>query len=62
MTSPSSFYVRICSICGKRVNGESNKTDDNGHAIHEECGPSRGQSSKSEGQSTRQTSSDIHES
>jgi hypothetical protein len=62
MTSPASFYVRICSICGKRVNVESDKTDENGHAVHEECCPSQGQSRKSEGQLTRQTSCDVYES
>jgi hypothetical protein len=65
MTSPASFYVRICSVCGKRVNVESHKTDEDGHAVHEECCLSRGHSRKSEGQLTeltRQTSSDVYES
>ena len=62
MTSPASFYVRICSICGKRVNVESDKTDDQGNAVHEECCLSRGQNRKSEGQLTRQTNGDVYES
>ena len=61
MTSPASFYVRICSICGKRVNIESRKTDEEGHAIHEECCLSRG-SKESEGQLTRQSGYDVYES
>lgn len=35
MASP--FFVVICSICQKRVNVETSKTDENGHAVHEEC-------------------------
>jgi hypothetical protein len=58
MTSPAPFYVRICSICGKRINVESSKTDQEGRAVHEECG----QSNKSQGQLTRQTSGDVYES
>jgi len=37
MTTPSPFSVVICSICGKRVNAEISKTDENGQAVHEEC-------------------------
>jgi hypothetical protein len=62
MTSPAPFYVRICSICGKRVNVESPKTDKDGNAVHEECCLSRGHSKKSEGQLTRQTGHDVYES
>jgi hypothetical protein len=61
MRSPASFYVRICSICGKRVNVESRKTDEEGHAIHEECCVSRG-NKKLERQLTRQTGYDVYES
>jgi hypothetical protein len=62
MTSPASFFVRICSICGKRVNVESRKTDEEGHPVHEECFLSRGDSKKSKGQLTRQTGYDVYES
>jgi hypothetical protein len=62
MTSPAPFYVRICSICGKRVNAESRKTDADGHAVHEECFLSRGHSRKSESQLTRQPGYDVYES
>jgi hypothetical protein len=58
MTSPAPFYVRICSICGKRVNIESRKTDEEGHSVHEECC----HSNKSEGQLTRQAGYDVFES
>jgi hypothetical protein len=58
MTSPAPFYVRICSICGKRINVESRKTDQEGHAVHEECGHGK----KSEGQLVRKTSGDVYES
>ena len=57
MTSPAPFYVRICSICGKRVNVESRKTDEEGHPVHEECCHSK----KSEGKLTRQTGYDVYE-
>ena len=60
---PSSpFFVLICSICGKRINVESRSTDEDGHAVHEECCFSRGHSKKSEGQLTRQTGYDVYES
>jgi hypothetical protein len=60
MTSPAApFYVRICSICGKRVNVESHKTDQEGHAVHEEC-LSPGHSKKSEVQ--LKTGRDVYES
>jgi hypothetical protein len=62
MTSSAPFYVRICSICGKRVNADSHKTDEEGHAVHEECRLSPGNSKKSEGQLTRQTDYDVYES
>ena len=62
MTSPAPFYVRICSICGKRVNAESRKTDEDGHAVHEECCLSRGDKNKSKGQLARQTGYDAYES
>jgi uncharacterized Zn finger protein (UPF0148 family) len=62
MTSSAPFYVRICSVCGKRINVESRKTDEEGHAVHEECRRSRGDSKKSEGQLTRQTDNDVYES
>jgi len=32
----SSFPVVICSICEKRVNVETSKTDEDGQAVHEE--------------------------
>lgn len=31
------FLVVICSICGRRVNLETSKTDEDGQAVHEEC-------------------------
>jgi hypothetical protein len=31
------FFVVVCSICQKRVNVETSKTDENGHAVHEAC-------------------------
>jgi hypothetical protein len=62
MTSPGSFFVLICSICGRRVNVESRKTDKDGHAVHEECCLSPGPSKKSEGPLTRQTGYDVYES
>jgi hypothetical protein len=62
MTSPGPFFVLICSICGRRVNVESRKTDKDGHAVHEECCLSRGNGKKSEGQLTRQTGYDVYES
>jgi hypothetical protein len=62
MTGPAPFYVRICSVCGKRVNAESPKTEEDGHAVHEECYLSRGHSKKSEGHLTRQTGYDVYES
>jgi hypothetical protein len=37
MTKPSLFCVLICSICGKRVNPETSKTDEVGKPVHEEC-------------------------
>jgi hypothetical protein len=52
MTS-APFWVLMCSICGKRVNMETLKTDGDGQAFHQECYLSRGHSRKSEGQ-TRQ--------
>jgi hypothetical protein len=61
MTSSAPFYVRICSICGKRVNVESRKTDEEGRAVHEDCRVSRGDSKKSEGQLI-QTDYDVYES
>ena len=36
MTNPVTPPV-ICSICRKSVKLETSKTDDRGHAIHEEC-------------------------
>lgn len=30
-------FTLICSICCKPVKLESTKTDERGHAIHEEC-------------------------
>jgi hypothetical protein len=62
MASPAPFYVRICSICGKRVNVESRKTDEDGHAVYEECCLSQDHNKKSEGQFTRQTGYDVYES
>jgi ribosome-binding protein aMBF1 (putative translation factor) len=62
MAVPTPFYVRICSICGKRVNGESHQTDADGHSIHDECSPSGGHVKKSEGQLTPRTDSDQYES
>jgi hypothetical protein len=38
------------------------RTDEDGHALHEECCFSRGHSKKSEGQLTRQTGYDVYES
>jgi hypothetical protein len=61
MTSSAPFYVRICSICGKRVNVESRKTDEEGRAVHEDCLVSRGDSKKSEGPLI-QTDYDVYES
>lgn len=61
MTSPAPFWVLMCSICNKRVNVETLKTDGNGHAFHEECYLSRGHSKKSEGQLTRRTGYDADE-
>lgn len=52
MTSAGPFFVFICSICGKIVNAESSNTDEEGHAVHEECLPFRGHSEKSESQLT----------
>ncbi len=60
MTSLAPFCVLICSICEKRVNVQTRKTDENGHAVHEECYLSRGHRKKSEGQ-TRQTGYDVDE-
>jgi hypothetical protein len=60
MTSPASFWVRMCSVCGKRVNVETPKTDGDGLAFHEECYLSRGHSKKSEDQ-TRPTGNDVDE-
>ncbi len=60
MTSP--FFVRICSVCAKRVNVESRETDEDGQALHEECLPRRGHSKKSESHLALQTVDDVHES
>jgi hypothetical protein len=62
MTSPIPFFVLICSICGKRVNVESGKIDEDGHAVHEECCLSRGRIKESGGQLTGQTGYDVYES
>jgi len=61
MTNPVPFCVLICSICNKRVNVETLKTDADGHAVHEECYLSRGHSKNSEGQWTRQTGYGVDE-
>jgi hypothetical protein len=37
MTKPGPFLIRICSICGTRINIESHKVDADGHAVHLEC-------------------------
>jgi hypothetical protein len=37
MTGPDPFCVLICSVCGKRVNVQTSKTDESGQAVHEEC-------------------------
>ena len=37
MTTPNAFVILICSVCGKRVNVETSKTDEEGRAVHEEC-------------------------
>jgi hypothetical protein len=37
MTTSGPFLVLICAICGKRVNFERSKTDQNGEAVHEDC-------------------------
>jgi hypothetical protein len=60
MTSPAPFWVLMCTVCGKRVNAETLKTDTDGHAFHEECYLTRGPSKKSEGQS-RRTGHDLDE-
>jgi len=31
------FFIVVCSICRKRVNVKTSKTDENGYAVHEEC-------------------------
>ena len=38
MTNPKPFWVVICSVCGKRVNIETSYIDDDGDAVHDECG------------------------
>ena len=35
MTNP--ILSPLCSICGKPVDLETSKTDDDGQAVHEEC-------------------------
>ena len=37
MTKPGPFCVLMCSICGKRVNAETSKTDEDGQGVHAEC-------------------------
>ena len=36
MTDPT-FPVPVCSICRHPIELEHSKTDDLGHAVHEEC-------------------------
>lgn len=60
MTSVAPFWVLMCSICGKRVNVETPKTDGDGLAFHEECYRSRGHSKNFEAQ-TRQTGYEVDE-
>lgn len=62
MAVPAPFYVQICSICGKRVNAESRKTDEEGRAIHEECSLSQENGKKNEGRSFPRTDFDQYES
>jgi hypothetical protein len=59
MTSPAPFWVLMCSVCQKRVDVETLKTDGD-DAFHEECYVSRGHSKKSDGQ-TRRTGYDVDE-
>jgi hypothetical protein len=37
MTTSKPFWVVICSVCGKRVNGDTSHTEDDGHTVHDEC-------------------------
>ena len=37
MTNPAPFFAVICSICGKRVNVKTDKTDQDGQSVHEGC-------------------------
>ncbi len=62
MSSPVPFCVLICSICGKRVNVESRRTDEDGRAIHEECYLSQAHGKYSEGPVNWETQYDVNES
>ncbi len=37
MYSAHAFQLPICCVCAKPVSLESSKTDERGHAVHEEC-------------------------
>jgi len=62
MTSSGPFFVSICLRCGKRVNVESSKTDEEGLAVHEECLLSEVHSEKSKSQLILPTGYNVEES